>query len=206
MDSNKSKHMILSVGLPFLRLLLLVGMVSLACRLPTPDQYWEMTDKELDEYINPTETLPSLERQQDLGTATPSITTPSTPSIEEELFKVSSQGGADSGPTVPTTFTISESWLVTGITTYHWNNGQGVAEPGTIGLRAVDGTTYGPWQATGTPGQGEVPNAYWSVNPNIVVPPGTYTVLDSDPATWATNAETGGVGMAWGTGIRQGNP
>jgi hypothetical protein len=73
-------------------------------------------------------------------------------------------------------------------------------------LRASDGTPYGPWQATGEPGQGGVPDAAWVVRPNIVIPPGTYTVLDSDPSTWAQNQETGGAGMAWGSGIRQRTP
>jgi len=125
--------------------------------------------------------------------------------IEEELFKVWSLGTVYNGITAPTMFTINEPWLVTEIYTYHWNNGQG-ATPGTISLRSADGTTYGPWQASGQPGQGGVVNAGWLVNPNIVVPPGTYTVLDSDPSTWVQNAETGGAGIARGTGIRQGNP
>jgi len=139
-------------------------------------------------------------------TAPPEATPTTTPpAAEEEFFSVTSLGGANNGATKPTTFSINKSWLVTKITTYHWNNGSG-ATPGTIGLRASDGTTYGPWQATGEPGSGGVPNAYWMVRPNIVIPPGTYTVLDSDPSTWAQNSETGGAGMSWGSGIRQDNP
>jgi len=127
------------------------------------------------------------------------------PSNEEEFFAVRSDGGASNGATAPTTFTIHEPWLVTLITTYHWNDAQGAA-PGTIGLKDANGKLYGPWPASGTPGQGGVPNAYWTVNPNIVIPAGTYTVIDSDPDTWAQNDETGGAGMAWGSGIRQNNP
>jgi hypothetical protein len=140
-------------------------------------------------------------------TATPEVTPTPTPppAVEEQFFQVLSLGAAYNGATAPTTFSISESWLVTYILTYHWNNAEGAA-PGTVGLRAADGTTYGPWQATGEPGQGGVPNANWVVRPNVVIPPGTYTVLDSDPSTWAQNEETGGVGMSWGSGIRQGNP
>lgn len=119
----------------------------------------------------------------------------------EEMFKVTSIGSAHNGAT-PTTFTISESWLVTEIKTYHWNNGNGVT-PGTIGLMAADGTDMGTWQAGGLPGSGDVPDAYWVVNPNIVIPSGTYTVIDSDLETWAQNSETNGVGMAWGLGVRQ---
>jgi len=144
--------------------------------------------------------------------ATPKVTRTPTPKVtptpsaaEEEFFRVGSLGVAYNGATEPTTFSIDESWLVTYLITYHWNGAEG-ATPGTVGLRASDGTTYGPWQAAGGLGQGGVPNAYWEVKPNIVIPPGTYTVLDSDPSTWAQNEETGGAGMSWGNGIRQGNP
>ena len=125
------------------------------------------------------------------------------PAAEEEFFRVSSLGVAYNGAKSPTVFTLYEPWRVTEIGTYHWNQGAGVW-PGTIGLRAADGTMYGPWQASGQPGQGGVPNAYWLVNPNVVIPPGTYTVVDSSAATWSQNSETGGRGMAWGKGIPQG--
>lgn len=127
-------------------------------------------------------------------------------SAVEEMFTITSVGVAYNGATKPTVFTVDESWLVTEIKTYHWNNGKGVI-PGTVGLKAADGTTYGPWQATGLPGQGGVENAYWVVSPQVTIPAGTYTVLDSDPATWAKNDDdTNGMGMAWGVGMRMGNP
>jgi hypothetical protein len=119
----------------------------------------------------------------------------------EEIFTVTSIGSAHNGA-APTTFSVTEPWLVTEIKTYHWNNGNGAA-PGTIGLMASDGTDLGTWQADGLPGSGGVTNAYWVINPNIVIPAGTYTVIDSDPGTWAQNSETNGVGMAWGLGVRQ---
>ena len=102
--------------------------------------------------------------------------------------------GVYNGPTAPTVFSISSPHLVTYICTYHWNNAQGAA-PGTIALQHSDGTVYGPWQVSTRPGQGGVPNAYWEVTPNVVIPAGTYTVIDSDPATWAQNGESGGRGM-----------
>jgi hypothetical protein len=39
-----------------------------------------------------------------------------------------------------------------------------------------------------------VPNAYWNTRPGVTLAPGTYTVIDSDPSTWAQNAGTGGAG------------
>ncbi len=96
-------------------------------------------------------------------------------------------------PTQPA-FSISEPWQITEINNYHWNDAQGKT-PGTIALQSSDGTQYGPWQASGLPGQGGVMNAYWVVNPDIVIPAGTYTIIDSDPSTWSTNDNVGGMGM-----------
>jgi serine/threonine protein kinase len=135
---------------------------------------------------------------------TPTLTMPSGP--VEEIFKVSSILKVYNTASAPTTFTINLTWQVTEIMTYHWNNGQGMSSPGTIGLKAADGTMYGPWPAAGQDGQGGVPNASWVVHPNVIIPPGTYTVIDSDPYTWSQNAETGGAGIAWGYGIHQANP
>ena len=142
-----------------------------------------------------------------LSTAIPSGTQQpaETPfAVAEEFFVVRSTGLAYNGPTAPTTFTIGEFWLVTRLLTYHWNDGQG-ATPGIIALQSSDGILHGSWRATGEPGSG-VPNAAWVVEPNILIPPGTYTVLDSEPSTWAQNQETGGAGMAWGNGIRRPSP
>ncbi|MEN3003149.1 hypothetical protein [Dehalobacterium formicoaceticum] len=100
------------------------------------------------------------------------------------------------GPTVPTTFSIDSPHLVTEIHNYHWNDGQGAA-PGTIGLQDQNGKMYGPWQAVATPGQGGVPNANWFVYPKIVIPAGTYTIIDSDPSTWSQNGDSGGKGMSY---------
>ena len=74
--------------------------------------------------------------------------------------------------------------------TYHWNNARG-RKPGRIGFRHESGKVFGPWQAFGKPGQGGVPDAYWAVEASPVLPPGLYTITDSDPSTWATNAGNG---------------
>ena len=134
-------------------------------------------------------------------TPEPTATVPSGAEAEE-MYRILSLGIANNGATAPTTFTITSPWLVTEIIDYHWNDGHGATPLGTITLRAGDGTEFGPWQVDGQPGQGGVKNAYWVVNPNVVIPAGTYTVVDSNPATWSQNAETGGAGMSWGKGIR----
>jgi len=114
---------------------------------------------------------------------------------DDVLFDNGNAYGVESGPSAPTVFALREPAVVARITTYHWNSGRG-ATPGTIGLRGADGTTYGPWPTRGGVGQGGVVNAYWSCEPGIRLEPGTYTIVDSDPATWARNAPSGQLGIA----------
>lgn len=120
---------------------------------------------------------------------------PVTPQKQGEIFFENGNiWDVDNGPTAPTIFTINRPYMITKITTYHWNYARGKT-PGTIALRDTNGKIYGPWQATGSEGQGGVKDAYWNVTPNIVLPPGTYTVIDSDPDTWAQNSESNGEGF-----------
>jgi tetratricopeptide (TPR) repeat protein len=109
------------------------------------------------------------------------------------IFENGNIDGVQNAPTRPTTFSLSQPHLITKITNYHWNSGRGAAL-GTIALKDQGGETYGPWRASGRPGQGNVPNAYWDVAPNLTLPAGTYTVVDSDPTTWAQNSGSQGSG------------
>jgi hypothetical protein len=112
-----------------------------------------------------------------------------------KIFDNGNIAAVRNGPRRPTAFTLDREATIVSVSTYHWNNGWG-AWPGTVGLMSSSGRVYGPWQAAGSPGQGGVPNAYWTVRPRISLRPGTYTVLDSDPSTWAQNRGTRGAGMA----------
>lgn len=120
---------------------------------------------------------------------------PTKPSQQEEkIFEIGNIGGVYNYPTSPSVFTLDKPYVITQIITYHWNSGQG-STPGTISLSDANRKTYGPWQATGSDGQSGVKNAYWTVKPNIEFPAGTYTVIDSDPSTWAQNDESDGQGF-----------
>ncbi len=124
------------------------------------------------------------------------VSQPSSPSPTAKgnvIFNNGNTGGVYNNPSRATTFTLREPHVITFIMDYHWNNGRG-ATPGTIALRGSDGRTYGPWQAKGNAGQGGAPNANWNAAPNVTLPAGTYTVVDSDPASWAQNSESGGAG------------
>ncbi len=114
-------------------------------------------------------------------------------SAAKPVMDVGNPKAVQNGGTSPE-WTAAQSMKVTEIATYHWNDGKGQT-PGTIALAGSDGKTYGPWQTTGLPGQGGVPNATWVAKPNEVVPPGSYKVVDSDPGSWSQNADSGGQGF-----------
>lgn len=114
---------------------------------------------------------------------------------DEMIFYNGNASGVKSGPTNQTVFTIDRDRLITNVTNYHYLNG-GIF-PGTISLRHSDGTTYGPWQTYGTIGQGGVANAYWNCYPLETIKAGTYTVIDSHPATWSHNQGSNSCGFTW---------
>lgn len=111
----------------------------------------------------------------------------------EPAMQIDNPLAVQNGGKAPT-WETEQPMKVTQISTYHWNDGKGKT-PGTLGLKAADGTEYGPWQTTGLPGQGGVPNATWVAKPNEVLPPGSYKVVDSNPGTWSQNAKSGGKGF-----------
>ena len=92
-------------------------------------------------------------------------------------------------PTKPTLVPLPKPSHISQIYDYHFNNGHG-AKPGTIGLLAPNGHMFGPYHATVQPGAFD-----WGVNVNLTVPAGTYTIVDSDPATWSQDQASGGRGF-----------
>jgi hypothetical protein len=101
--------------------------------------------------------------------------------------------GIRKGGSAPS-FTLDRPATLAIFTTYHYIDGGGPA-PGTLSLTGSDGKTYGPWQAKGIDGQGGVANAFWEARPDVVLPAGTYKVVDSDPSTWSTNDKAKGIGF-----------
>lgn len=132
----------------------------------------------------------------DLFPDDPSCVPPATDPVE--LVNVGNIGGIVPGAASSPSFTVGATTLVTYIQTYHYGSG---SVPGQLGLQGADGSFYGPFQADGLDGQGGMPNAYWFVGPDLVIPAGTYMVWDSEPSTWSTNAEAGMVGFAMVEGI-----
>jgi hypothetical protein len=122
------------------------------------------------------------------------------PAPEVALYDNNNIGGVLNGPTGTLWLTFPQAVNVTRIETYHWNGGRGAA-PGKITLvEKSSGKTYGPWSATGSSGQGGALNVYWRVQPNTVIPAGTYKVIVSSPQTWSHNPESKNCGFVrlWG--------
>jgi hypothetical protein len=124
----------------------------------------------------------------------PPTTEQMTPRNVEKVFDNGNSYAVRNRPKHATVFKLNRATRITKITTYHWNNARG-AQAGTISLQSGSGQTLGPWRARGQPGQGGVPNVYWVAEVNIILPPGTFKVIDSDNATWAQNDVSGGAGI-----------
>lgn len=121
---------------------------------------------------------------------------PADPATLEEIM-ISGSGMAVFNGGKPATWKLDRDVRIREIWTYHWNEEKGKVG-GTIYIKRLDGSRVGEFPVTRTmPGQGGVPNAYWVADVDLELPAGTYVMSDSDPASWAQNDETGGVGMVW---------
>lgn len=116
----------------------------------------------------------------------------------QRIVLIGNDYGVQNAPSAPSIFTTTQPWHIVQVATYHWNDAKGTSRTGTIRLKGLGGAkSYGPFRTTGSPGQGGVPNAYWTANVSFVLPAGSYQFIDSDPATWAQNEGSGHQGMAW---------
>lgn len=106
---------------------------------------------------------------------------------EVGIFSTANDYGVLNGGKSPV-FSLKIPVFVTYVMTYHWNGGRGALNGGTIAFKNTEGKIFGPWKVSVRN------NVYWEVNPSITLPPGIYSVIDSDPPTWAQNAQSGGFG------------
>ena len=126
---------------------------------------------------------------------------PPSTSDESTIWNNGNIDAVQNGPTNSTIFVLTKTTYVTRIENYHYFN-RGVL-PGTISIRSRSGQTYGPWSCYGKAGQGAVHNATWVAEPNIQLPAGSYTVIDSDPGTWSYNYRSGNSGFTLVAGIEK---
>src|SRR5262249_4927111 len=106
-----------------------------------------------------------------------------------DLFNNFNSAAVSTGPNLPPLFGLGAPARITELVTYHWNNGRG-AIPSAIYLRSSTGQTW-QFPARGDSGQNGAPSVNWVAAANVVVPPGYYTVMDSDPNTRSYNAQSG---------------
>jgi hypothetical protein len=107
------------------------------------------------------------------------------------------------GATSPAFRTPSgKRFCLTHLATYHWNEGAGAPAGGTFTLLDGTGTVVGTWKAVATPATNDV-LANWEADiptsPPVVLD-GSYTLVDSDPATLSLSKLSGGAGFVrvWG--------
>lgn len=113
-----------------------------------------------------------------------------------DLFQNGNIDGVSNGGT-PTVFALDKPARLKQLMTYHWNDGVGKSPVGTVEILDQSGKSLGTWTGTGSEGQGGVIDAYWNFSMDLSLPAGSYTIKDSDPATFSQNSGTGGVGMVW---------
>jgi hypothetical protein len=132
-------------------------------------------------------------------------------SPEKNLLKMESVQVVSYNPPQVTTFELDRAYTITRIWTYHRASTIGNRRA-TIALKEIrTGGTFGPWPVVGyrtfngtlgatqndpgnIPGP---PDDYWMAYPGVLIPPGTYQVIDSDPSTWAYTADLADRGVCW---------
>jgi hypothetical protein len=129
----------------------------------------------------------------------PVITPEESPTADPVLLYTNSNTGpVKVGATAPATFTVeSGSVRIVQVVTYHYVEPKGLASTGDVHITGSSGKLYGLWTTDGYAGQDGVKNASWVARTDVVLPAGTYTIDDSEPSTWSSNANTGGAGMFW---------
>jgi hypothetical protein len=109
------------------------------------------------------------------------------------ILSIYNDNEVKSGPLFASKLKIDQAFIITKITTYHYNWGKG-AQPGTISLQKKK-ETFGPWQARGVAGDDGTSNAKWVCEPNQRLEEGTYKVEVSDEKSWSYNGQSGQKGF-----------
>ena len=131
-----------------------------------------------------------------------------TNALSAELIYNSWNGaGTANGPTVDTVFTLTKPTTIAALVNYHWNNGAGqdaATVNAWIGIeRIVSGkpnVLVGQWPVTSKPGAYGMEDTWWYAYPNLLLAPGTYKIIDSDPATWSFTDGGSADGPDWEAG------
>ncbi|HUS75977.1 MAG TPA: hypothetical protein VMY43_08215 [Methanothrix sp.] len=147
-----------------------------------------------------------VSEEQFLNESTSHTPTQTDTGEETLILDIDTLGAVYNKPIGSVYLDLADKTRITKIQTYHWNNGAGTEITGSILIvdmnsqESEGGYPMTEYEAYGLEGSGGAPNAYWVVEPDLVLEPGRYEIIDSGHSTWAQNAETGGVGVTkvWG--------
>lgn len=101
-----------------------------------------------------------------------------------------------SNPSRAVRFQIDTAYLITSITTKHYNDGKGVKSGGTISIADDKRNVYGPWTCETKADKAGTSDAIMICHPNVVLPAGKYKLVNSEEKTWSFNNESGKRGLA----------
>jgi hypothetical protein len=101
------------------------------------------------------------------------------------LYESWNRDGVANNPPIYPVFTITKAWEIFQITDYHWNYGYGQNPNSVNGSISLydnsSGALIGSWAAYSWNGN----DTNWQVSPNVILNPGIYKIVDSDPGTWS---------------------
>jgi hypothetical protein len=136
---------------------------------------------------------------------------PAGSGVETILLKMESVQGVKAKPPEVTSFTLAQASYITRVWTYHYDSVIGTSTPTVAFKNTKTGALIGPWSQAGyrnySVEAGSAasdprnvvgpPDNYWVAYPGVVVPAGTYQVIDSAPESWAYTSDLGNRGVAW---------
>lgn len=117
------------------------------------------------------------------------------PEASVVLYDNRNGAAVDGAPVVNTVITFNSAVYVARIATDHIL-APAEETPGTLQLVRGEGAIYyGPWSMTPSDAPEGKAEGLWEVRPDICIPSGTYTVVDSKPESWSQNVQSGGKGF-----------
>jgi VCBS repeat-containing protein len=122
----------------------------------------------------------------------PAYTSPDSPA--SVIFDSFDGSAASNNPSIYPVFTTTASLVINRILNWHQNAAfNGGQDPTTVSgtisiLNYPSGTSIGAWSAAPSGGS----NLGWEVLPNITLPPGSYTIVESQTGTSSWSYTTGG--------------
>lgn len=121
--------------------------------------------------------------------------------VEINFLENLNEYSSRTNPSIPLQLKLENAVKITKIQNFHTNVANGSSLK--IKLISAKGQIYGPWAAKKVFFEGFEQYECWQVVPNILLPPGVYTIIDSEPSTWLTNTQSNNRGFSRIIGIKK---